>query len=476
MLMDAPPPNEDPAPFLRAAKWLDANGMRAPHILAEDAARGLVLLEDFGEARMRDYLDQWPGDERDDLHGRGRCAGRSAPAAARAVPRLRHERIPARGAAVRRMVLPGAEPLRRRGRAMTAAWEARAASAAAAPAPRRDRAARLSRREHHAAGLRCTSRACSISRTRWSAIRAYDLVSLLQDARRDVSPELEAEMFDHYVKRDRRRARATSSPTTPGSARSATPRSSAFSCGCGSATASRATSTMIPRVWALLERDLAHPALAPVARWFEANIPADLREAGGGQLRGYERAARQRHRDGHGRGLGKRMRPLTATSPSRWSRVAGKPLIDHGLDQLARCRGRPDRGQCPLSRRCARSASRRAQAAISMSRFRTSATLLLETGGGHGPGAAADRRDPFFCLNGDNSGWTDRGGNAFARPVPRPGTPARMDALLLVVPHRARGQLRRARAISTGCRWAGSRARRAGRIAPFIYTGIQLIV
>ena len=58
MLMDAPPPNEDPAPFLRAAKWLDANGMRAPQILAEDAARGLVLLEDFGEARMRDYLDQ----------------------------------------------------------------------------------------------------------------------------------------------------------------------------------------------------------------------------------------------------------------------------------------------------------------------------------------------------------------------------------------------------------------------------------
>ena len=52
MLMDAPPPNEDPAPFLRAAKWLDANGMRAPYILAEDARRGLVLLEDFGEASL----------------------------------------------------------------------------------------------------------------------------------------------------------------------------------------------------------------------------------------------------------------------------------------------------------------------------------------------------------------------------------------------------------------------------------------
>ncbi|MFN5779619.1 MAG: phosphotransferase, partial [Novosphingobium sp.] len=64
MLMDAPPPNEDPAPFLRAAKWLDANGLRAPRILAEDAPRGLVLLEDFGEVRMREYLDQWADDER----------------------------------------------------------------------------------------------------------------------------------------------------------------------------------------------------------------------------------------------------------------------------------------------------------------------------------------------------------------------------------------------------------------------------
>ena len=40
----------------------------------------------------------------------------------------------------------------------------------------------------------------------------------------------------------------------------------------------------IPRVWALLERDLKHPALAPVADWFAANIPAELRSAGGGKF------------------------------------------------------------------------------------------------------------------------------------------------------------------------------------------------
>lgn len=69
---------------------------------------------------------------------------------------------------------------------------------------------------------------------------AYDLVSLLQDARRDVAPELERAMIERYV------AAAgpgmASRPTTPGSARSATRRSSAFSPACGSATARRGTS------------------------------------------------------------------------------------------------------------------------------------------------------------------------------------------------------------------------------------------
>lgn len=35
--------------------------------------------------------------------------------------------------------------------------------------------------------------------------------------------------------------------------------------------------SLLPRMWGLLERDLRHPALAPVADWFAANIPADRR-------------------------------------------------------------------------------------------------------------------------------------------------------------------------------------------------------
>ena len=34
-----------------------------------------------------------------------------------------------------------------------------------------------------------------------------------------------------------------------------------------------------PRMWGLLERDLRHPALAPVKAWFDANVPAEARAA-----------------------------------------------------------------------------------------------------------------------------------------------------------------------------------------------------
>src|SRR3546814_8928543 len=52
VLMDAPPPHEDPGPFLAIARWLGERGFAAPRILADDAAAGLVLLEDFGDVRI----------------------------------------------------------------------------------------------------------------------------------------------------------------------------------------------------------------------------------------------------------------------------------------------------------------------------------------------------------------------------------------------------------------------------------------
>ena len=60
VLMDAPPPHEDPRPFVAVAEWLDAVGLSAPEIIARDLDRGLLLLGDFGDARMREALDDDP--------------------------------------------------------------------------------------------------------------------------------------------------------------------------------------------------------------------------------------------------------------------------------------------------------------------------------------------------------------------------------------------------------------------------------
>ena len=65
VLMDAPPPNEDPRPFIAVAEWLASVGLSAPHIIARDLDRGLLLLADFGDWRLREFLDDEPGRERE---------------------------------------------------------------------------------------------------------------------------------------------------------------------------------------------------------------------------------------------------------------------------------------------------------------------------------------------------------------------------------------------------------------------------
>jgi len=169
-------------------------------------------------------------------------------------------------------------------------------------------------------------------------------------------------------------------------------------------------------------------------------------------------------------GLGKRMRPLTATQPKPLVRVAGKPLIDYSLDRLAdagvaravvNVHYLADALEAHLS-------VRKRGPATTVSDERE---LLLETGGGMAK-AQALLPDPFFCLNSDNI-WLDGPRNAFAE-LSTAWNPKEMDALLLLAPH--------ARAFN----YTGKgdfhldplgrvSRRRTGRIAPFIYTGIQLV-
>lgn len=281
MLMDAPPPNEDPAPFLRAARWLDDNGMRAPRILAEDASRGLVLLEDFGDHRMRDYLDAQPSDEAEVYAG-----AIDALVALRQLPPgpfldytmaeyLREVRL------FTEWYCP-AQNLYADAAGYTAAWEA-----ALAPMLPRQRPGVTVLRDYHAENIMLLGALHKQGLLDFQDALvghpAYDLVSLLQDARRDVSHELETAMIDRYLAAtgddretflaDYARLGAQRNAKIVGIfvrlwKRDGKPR----------------YLDLIPRVWRQLERDLAHPALAPVAAWFVVNVPAHLREAAGGDF------------------------------------------------------------------------------------------------------------------------------------------------------------------------------------------------
>jgi aminoglycoside/choline kinase family phosphotransferase len=104
---------------------------------------------------------------------------------------------------------------------------------------------------------------------------AYDLASVLEDARRDVSPEIERAMIDRYVE--------------------ASGQGGSFERAYWALAAQRNTRILgvftrlwkrdskpayrrfQPRMWGLLERDLAHPHLKPVRDWFDSNIAPEHR-------------------------------------------------------------------------------------------------------------------------------------------------------------------------------------------------------
>lgn len=281
MLMHAPPPMEDPVPFLRAARWLDDNAMRAPRILAEQAAQGFVLIEDFGTARMRDYLDQWPDDEQAVYTG-----------AIDALVHL-HELPPGpfldyslseyqREAKLFIEWYCPAQELFVDVSGYTAAWE----KVLSELLPRQ-RPGVTVLRDYHAENIMLLGalekQGLLDFQDALVGHPAYDLVSLLQDARRDVSGQIEQAMIQHYMQATR------SDPETllADYARLGAQRNLkivGIFVRLWKRDGKPRYLDLIPRVWAYLERDLAHPALAPVAAWFDANIPAALREAKGGSF------------------------------------------------------------------------------------------------------------------------------------------------------------------------------------------------
>lgn len=170
-------------------------------------------------------------------------------------------------------------------------------------------------------------------------------------------------------------------------------------------------------------------------------------------------------------GLGKRMRPLTATRPKPLIEVAGRALVDHALDRLkaAGVEKAVVNVHYLASALEAHLKNRVKDIEIIISDERK---LLLETGGGLVHALPLIGADPFLVANSDNL-WID-GPVDTLRLLASNWDEARMDALLLLVPlarancHKGRGDFHMSAA-------GALKRRRPNGVAPFVYTGIQMV-
>jgi MurNAc alpha-1-phosphate uridylyltransferase len=170
-------------------------------------------------------------------------------------------------------------------------------------------------------------------------------------------------------------------------------------------------------------------------------------------------------------GLGKRMRPLTATRPKPLIEVNGKALLDHVLEKLRLAGVKrvvvnvhylADALEAHLQTR-----NHGLEVIISDER-----DLLLETGGGLVRAAPLIDSDPFLALNSDNL-WIDGPADTL-KLLASHWDDSKMDALLLLVPqaralnHNGMGDFHMD---PTG----RIRRREKSHVAPFVFTGIQIV-
>jgi hypothetical protein len=262
VFMDNPPGGaDDPAAFARMAAHLRGLGLSAPQVLAADLAAGFLLLEDLGDALYARLLAQDPARE----------------------PALYAAAVQVLLTLQRHPPPPGLPDLTAADWARAAALVLQTYAATDSPPPdplpfvaaltealaaHADGPRVLILRDFHAENLLWLPQRDGLARVGLLDFQlgqlgqpVYDLVSLLQDARRDVATDTEALMIDRF-------ARATGTSTDALAAAYAV---------VGAQRALRILGVfvrlcqtrgkpgylrLIPRVWGQLQRNLAHPALA----------------------------------------------------------------------------------------------------------------------------------------------------------------------------------------------------------------------
>ncbi len=280
---------EDIVPYVAVALALRDIGLSAPEILHADLDRGLVIMEDFGDVRLVE------GDPPAPIEARYAAAidllaafhGRKLPEMLPVTAQLEYRLPPydLEAFLIEAELLldwylvgagqPAAAPARA---SFLSLWREALLSAIAAPAT-------WVLRDYHSPNLLWLAQRADIARIglldfqdALAGPAAYDVASLLQDARVDVPEAMEMALLGHYV-----RARLTDDPEFD---------TSGFTRTYATLAAQRATKILgifarldrrdgkpqylrhMPRLWNYLQRSLAHPALNSLKAWYATNVPA----------------------------------------------------------------------------------------------------------------------------------------------------------------------------------------------------------
>ncbi len=286
VVMDSPAAHEPVEPFVRIGRHLRTLGLSAPEIFAEDLSNGFLLLEDLGDDTFARVLEAG-GDEvalyklaTDVLVALHRAPDHGL------LPRLDAylgEALIEAALLLPQWYLPEAHGKKVPGEEEFESYRAAWRACLAHLPPGGDT---LLLRDYHKDNLlwlpdRPGVKACGLLDFQ-DALRghpSYDLVSLIEDARRDVSPEAYAQCLARYV------------DVTGLDAKD-------FHTGFALMAAQRHARVIglfvrlwrrdgkpfylphLPRVWRLFERALKHDALTPLRKWVDRLLPPPLRRIG----------------------------------------------------------------------------------------------------------------------------------------------------------------------------------------------------
>jgi aminoglycoside/choline kinase family phosphotransferase len=280
----------DTARFVAASNYLRSRGLSAPDVYAGDTARGFLIIEDLGDALFADVLAD--GGNEKQLYER----------AADVLAYLHAEEAPARLAADKPLFTYD-EPALLAETDLLIEWflplaQGRPAHLEELAEHRRLWADALSRapsrrhafvhRDYHAQNLLWLPQREGVARVGLidfqdavAGSRAYDLISLTEDARRDVSPELAEWTIAHYLSAMQAQGIAVDESMFRTEIAVMAAQRNAKIVGIFARLYKRDGKarylSLLPRVWTYLERDLSHPALAKLATWYDRVIPREKR-------------------------------------------------------------------------------------------------------------------------------------------------------------------------------------------------------